>query len=187
VPGLPQTFPWKRECLQRCGDNWVMNAMKLGPTAIDPNQQQASGSLLLGDQMCFALYSASNGIIRAYRAPLAKLGLTYPQYLAMLVLWEHGDQTIKSLAKQLDLDSSTITPLVKRLAAAGLVHRERDPANERNLRVQLTAAGRALHAPAALVQQRVACQTGLRQEEFLLLRSQLHELARRLEQAQAET
>jgi len=66
------------------------------------------------------------------------------------------------------------------------VHRERDPANERNLRVQLTAAGRALHAPAALVQQRVACQTGLGQEEFLLLRSQLHELARRLEQAQAE-
>lgn len=160
--------------------------MKIGPTAIDPSPQQATGSLLLGDQMCFALYAASNSIIRAYRGPLAKLGLTYPQYLAMLVLWEHGDQTVKSLAERLDLDSSTITPLVKRLAAAGLVHRDRDPANERNLKIELTAAGRALHAPAAVVQQRVACQTGLSPEEFLLLRAQLHlltgKLARSLEQ-----
>lgn len=169
--------------MRHSGDN---HAMKIGPTAINQNPQQAPGSLLLGDQMCFALYAASNGIIRAYRAPLAKLGLTYPQYLAMLVLWEHGDQTVKSLAAQLDLDSSTITPLVKRLAAAGLVHRERDPANERNLKIELTAAGRALHAPAALVQQRVACQTGLGPEEFLLLRSQLHELTRKLERALAQ-
>ncbi|MFM9916681.1 MAG: MarR family winged helix-turn-helix transcriptional regulator [Rhizobacter sp.] len=161
--------------------------MKLGPTAIDQKQPQASGSLLLEDQMCFALYAASNGIIRAYRAPLAKLGLTYPQYIAMLVLWEHGDQTVKSLAAQLDLDSSTVTPLVKRLAAAGLVHRERDPTNERNLKIQLTAAGRALHAPAAVVQQRVACQTGLSAEQFLLLRSQLQELTRKLEGALAKT
>lgn len=159
--------------------------MKIGPSAIDPHQQQASGSLLLGDQMCFALYAATNSIIRIYRAPLAKLGLTYPQYLAMLVLWEHGDQTVKSLAAHLDLDSSTVTPLVKRLAASGLVHRERDPTNERNLKIELTAAGRALHAPAALVQQRVACQTGLSPEQFLLLRTQLHELTRKLERALA--
>lgn len=147
---------------------------------MDSGQKQAGGSLLLGDQMCFALYAASNGIIRAYRAPLAGIGLTYPQYLAMLVLWEHGDQTVKSLAAQLDLDSSTITPLVKRLASAGLVNRERDPANERNLKIELTAAGRALHGPAARIQQRVACQTGLEPEEFLVLRAKLHALTRQL-------
>ena len=178
MSGVPTWAAWM-------GSTCDNKRMKLGPIPIDRNQQQAAGSLLLGDQMCFALYAASNGIIRAYRAPLAKLGLTYPQYLAMLVLWEHGDQSVKSLAAQLDLDSSTVTPLVKRLAAAGLVRRERDPANERNLKIQLTASGRALHAPAALVQQRVACQTGLSPEQFLLLRSQLHELARRLELALA--
>ncbi|MDL2337897.1 MAG: MarR family transcriptional regulator [Pseudomonadota bacterium] len=160
--------------------------MKIGATSTDPTPKQASGSLLLGDQMCFALYAASNGIIRAYRAPLAKLGLTYPQYLAMLVLWEHGEQTVKSLATRLDLDSSTITPLVKRLAVAGLVHRERDPANERNLKIELTAAGRALHAPVAKVQQRVACQTGLGPDEFTVLKAQLHALTQKIAKALAQ-
>ena len=104
------------------------------------------------------------------------LGLTYPQYLAMLVLWEYGQQTVKSLAQRLDLDSSTITPLVKRLAAAGLVHSAREPANQRNLCIQLTSAGRAMRAQAAQIQAGVACQTHLRPDEFVALRAQLHRL-----------
>ena len=136
----------------------------------------SSASLRLDDQLCFALYAATNVITRSYRAPLAKLGLTYPQFLAMLVLWEHGEQTVKSLAEKLDLDSSTITPLVQRLVTAGLVHSARDPANQRALCIQVTSAGRAMQKKAALIQERVACQTHLRPDEFVALRAQLHRL-----------
>ena len=144
--------------------------------AVAVEAPESSASLRLDDQLCFALYAATNVITRAYRAPLARLGLTYPQYLAMLVLWEYGNQTVKGLADRLDLDSSTITPLVKRLAAAGLVHRARDPANQRKLCIQLTSAGRAMQAQAKKIQERVACQTHLRPDEFVALRAQLHRL-----------
>lgn len=142
--------------------------------------ERSNASLRLDDQLCFALYVATNAITRAYRVQLAPLGLTYPQYLAMLVLWEHGNQTVKSLAERLDLDSSTITPLVKRLAAAGLIRRDRDPANERNLRIELTDTGRALHGPVTDIQRRIACQTKLGSDEFMALRAQLHQLAREM-------
>lgn len=141
----------------------------------------------LDDQLCFALYAATNVITRAYRAPLARLGLTYPQYLAMLVLWEHGEQTVKSLAERLDLDSSTITPLVKRLAAAGLISRERDPVDQRNLRIELTGAGRDMRREAALIQEGVACQTHLKADEFVLLRAQLHRLVQDMSQAKGDS
>ena len=150
--------------------------MKIACDTAAAENPASSASLRLDDQLCFALYAATNVITRAYRAPLAKLGLTYPQYLAMLVLWEYGRQTVKSLAERLDLDSSTITPLVKRLAAAGLVHSARDPANQRMLCIQLTSAGRAMRAQAAQIQERVACQTHLRPDEFVALRTQLHSL-----------
>ena len=136
----------------------------------------SNASLRLDDQLCFALYAATNAITRAYRAPLARLGLTYPQYLAMLVLWEHGAQSVKSLAARLDLDSSTITPLVKRLAEAGLVARERDPLDQRSLHIELSHAGHALREPAARIQERIACQTRLAGDEFVALRAQLHAL-----------
>ena len=142
----------------------------------------SSASLRLDDQLCFALYAATNVITRAYRAPLARLGLTYPQYLAMLVLWEYGEQTVKSLAERLDLDSSTITPLVKRLAVAGLIDRQRDPVDQRNLRICLTPAGRALQAAAAKIQDGVACQTHLGPDEFVALRAQLHSLVKEMTQ-----
>ena len=146
---------------------------------------ESSASLRLDDQLCFALYAATNVITRAYRAPLARLKLTYPQYLAMLVLWEYGQQTVKSLAERLDLDSSTITPLVKRLADAGLVKRERDPTNQRLLCIQVTPAGRAMRAKAAKIQEGVACQTHLPPDEFLALRAQLHRLAAEMQHAPA--
>lgn len=144
--------------------------------------EESNASLRLDDQLCFALYAATNTITRAYRAPLAKLGLTYLQYLAMLVLWEHGVHNVKGLAERLDLDSSTITPLVKRLAAAGLIHRERDPLDERNLRIELTRAGHSLREPTARIQRGVACQTQLAADEFLALRAQLHALVKRMAQ-----
>ena len=156
--------------------------MKIACSSEPAKNAASSASLRLDDQLCFALYAATNVITRAYRAPLARLGLTYPQYLAMLVLWEHGEQTVKSLADRLDLDSSTITPLVKRLAAAGLVHSARDPANQRNLCIQLTRAGRAMQAQAAQIQERVACQTHLRPDEFVALRAQLHRLVTEINQ-----
>ena len=136
-----------------------------------------NASLNLEAQLCFALYAATNQIVRAYRAPLAALGLTYPQYLAMLVLWEQGAQTVKGLADRLALDSSTLTPLLKRLEAAGLVDRARNDADERVVRVSLTPKGRALQQPVAEVQRRVACKTRLSDVDFTKLRAQLKDLA----------
>ena len=138
--------------------------------------------LLLNNQLCFALYAATNAITRAYRAPLAKLGLTYPQYLVLLVLWEsnRNSQTVKGLANALQLDSSTLTPLLKRLEAAGFVTRERQARDERVVQISLTAAGRALRTPVAAVQQDVACRTRLNDAEFFDFRSRLHQLVNNL-------
>ena len=135
-----------------------------------------NASLLLDQQLCFALYSASNHIIRAYRGPLAEIGLTYPQYLAMLVLWQHGEQSVKGLSDRLLLDSSTLTPLLKRLEIAGLVNRQRHPGDERVVRVLLTPQGKALRFSAAKIQRQVAQRTRLSNQGFIQLRAQLNEL-----------
>ncbi|MGC4365548.1 MarR family winged helix-turn-helix transcriptional regulator [Hydrogenophaga sp. R2] len=137
----------------------------------------------LDQQLCFALYRATNAITHTYRAPLAALGLTYPQYLVMLVLWEDGEQTVGGLAQRLALDASTLTPLLRRMETAGLVQRQRDPANQRSVRVRLTDAGQALEAPTAAIQQRVACATRLDGPTFEQLRLQLHRLAADLDAA----
>ena len=133
--------------------------------------------LLLENQLCFALYAAANAVTRAYRGPLGKLGLTYPQYLAMVVLWQDGTHTVSGLADALQLDSSTLTPLLKRLEAAGWVSRLRDAGDERVVRVELTPAGKALRRPVSAIQKGVACRTQLAQREFVALRSQLQTLA----------
>ena len=132
--------------------------------------------LQLDKQLCFALYAATNAVTRAYRRPLAQLGLTYPQYLVMLVLWQHGGQTVKGLADALLLDSSTLTPLLQRLEAAGLIDRRRDKLDERIVRITLSAAGSALQQAVAVVQQSVACRTRLPESELADLRSSLHAL-----------
>ena len=141
-------------------------------------------ALRLDRQLCFALYAATNAITRAYRAPLAQLGLTYPQYLVLLVLWEpdRDTHTVKGLADALQLDSSTLTPLLKRLEAAGFVSRKRQPGDERVVQIGLTAAGRALRTPVAAVQQDVACRTGMDELEFTEFRGRLHQLVRTLGQ-----
>lgn len=102
----------------------------------------------LEDQICYAIYSASMAIQRTYKPWLDELGLTYPQYLVLNVLWREDEQTVGSIASQLALESSTLTPLLKRLEAAQLVRRKRNPENERQVVVALTAQGRALHSKA---------------------------------------
>ena len=126
------------------------------------------------DQMlCFAVYSAGHAFTRFYKPRLDALELTYPQYLVFLVLWEKDDLTVKALGDKLFLDSGTITPLVKRLEARGLVERRRDEDDERQVRIRLTAEGRALKAKAEAIPLAVAHGTGLSREGAESLRLEL--------------
>ena len=113
--------------------------------------------LALDQQLCFALYAASLAMTKAYKPLLAPLGLTYPQYLVMLVLWEGDGLGVSQLGARLALDSGTLTPLLKRLEAQALVQRLRDASDERRVRLHLTASGRALRAQAMAVPQAIAC------------------------------
>ena len=108
-------------------------------------------------QLCFAVYAASHAFTRAYRLLLEPLGITYPQYLVMLILWERDAQRVKEIGAQLSLDSGTLTPLLKRLEAMGLVNRVRDVQDERQVTIKLTSAGRALEAKAASIPQELEC------------------------------
>jgi len=141
----------------------------------------AAGDLLrLDNQLCFALYAASGLVTRAYRPLLEPLGLTYPQYLVMMALWETAPRTVKALGQALDLDSGTLTPLLKRLEAAGFVSRRRDAQDERKVQIDLTKAGRALQAQAAEIPAALACQLHLPLNEIVDLRATLQDLARRM-------
>ena len=111
----------------------------------------ADQALLLDNQLCFALYSASLAMTKLYKPLLAEVGLTYPQYLAMLVLWERDGLMVSELGERLFLDSGTLTPLLKRLESAGLVARIRALDDERRVHITLTAAGRMLKARAARI------------------------------------
>lgn len=121
----------------------------------------ADDVLKLDNQLCFALYSASRLVTRSYKPLLDELGLTYPQYLVMLVLWETDNLTVTALGKKLLLDSGTLTPLLKRLQQQGLLTRERSSVDERQLEVCLTAEGRNLKQQALSVPGRVLCKTDL--------------------------
>lgn len=131
--------------------------------------------LALDQQFCFALYSASHAMTKTYKPMLDRLGLTYPQYLVMLVLWEHDAILVKEVGARLFLDSGTLTPLLKRLEANGLVSRNRDPHDERQVRIVLTDAGRALRQQAKEIPRQVLCASGQQLQALGQLR---HELAR---------
>lgn len=137
-------------------------------------------NLRLHDQLCFALYAATHAITRSYKGALGAVGLTYPQYLVMLVLWEADGRAVGSIASALDLDAATLTPLVKRLEQAGFVMRERRCTDERVIEVRLTAAGRDLQDVVARIQEDVACRTKLSNDDFTHLRRTLHCLAQSL-------
>src|SRR3954465_1774168 len=117
--------------------------------------------LRLDNQLCFALYGAANRMTRLSRPMLDALGLTYPQYLAMLVLWEASPRTVGALGEALDLESSTLTPLLKRLETQGLVARTRDPQDERRVVVTLTETGAALRDKARAVPEQLFCKLNL--------------------------
>jgi DNA-binding MarR family transcriptional regulator len=127
--------------------------MTLTKTRMNPpwNSQMLDHAQRLDHQLCFALYSASLAMTKLYKPLLDELGLTYPQYLVMLVLWEQDEQAVSSLGARLGLDSGTLTPLLKRLEAAALVTRQRDTQDERRVLVRLTPAGKKLQKPAARI------------------------------------
>ncbi|MEU7182591.1 MULTISPECIES: MarR family winged helix-turn-helix transcriptional regulator [Streptomyces] len=129
--------------------------------------------LRLDHQVCFSLHAASRAFGGVYRDALKELGLTYPQYLVMLVLWEHGPQPVKAIGEQLRLDSGTLSPLLKRLEAAGRVHRERSAEDERSVTVHLTKAGADLRERALPVPRKIMAATGLSIEEIRTLRGLL--------------
>ena len=132
--------------------------------------------LRLDRQLCFALYSASLAMTKLYKPLLDPLGLTYPQYLVMLVLWEGDDITVSQLGERVALDSGTLTPLLKRLEASKLVLRLRDAADERRVLLQLTPAGRALKTKALMVPEQVACASGCELSELAALTTRLKAL-----------
>jgi MarR family transcriptional regulator, organic hydroperoxide resistance regulator len=116
--------------------------------------------LALENQFCFALYSASLAMTKTYKPLLEKLGLTYPQYLVMLVLWQQDDLLVKAIGENLFLDSGTLTPLLKRLEASNLIVRTRDQSDERQVRITLTREGRALKKKAQDIPKQVLCASG---------------------------
>jgi DNA-binding MarR family transcriptional regulator len=137
----------------------------------------------LDHQVCFALYSASRAATAVYRPVLEELGLTYPQYLVMLVLWENEPRGVKEIGEELGLDSGTLSPLLKRLEALGLCERRRSGEDERSVAVHLTPAGRELSGKAGAIPQRLAQAAGLTAGELDQLRDTLGRLTAALHDA----
>ncbi|MEU8531249.1 MULTISPECIES: MarR family winged helix-turn-helix transcriptional regulator [Streptomyces] len=137
--------------------------------------------LRLDHQICFSLHAATRAFNGIYRGALKELGLTYPQYLVMLVLWEHGELPVKGIGERLRLDSGTLSPLLKRLEAAGYVERRRSVEDERSVTARPTGAGVALRDRALDVPRRIAAATGLSLEEIQDLRTRLNALSARLD------
>lgn len=155
------------------------------PAVQDPVQHPVRDEdfLRLDQQICFSLNAASRAFGGVYRVVLKDLGLTYPQYLVMLVLWEHGELPVKKVGEHLRLDSGTLSPLLKRLEAAGLVRRERSARDERSVVVGLTDEGTALREQALRVPRRIAAATSFELDEILELRARLDKLTNALDAA----
>lgn len=130
----------------------------------------------IDDQLCFALYAASNAVIRAYRPLLRDIGLTYPQYLTLMVLWQQDGLSVNQIADRLQLAGNALTPLIARLEHLGYLSRSRDDLDRRIVRALLTPLGADLERRAAAVQQQVVCGTGLDEVSLVALRTQLHTL-----------
>lgn len=140
----------------------------------------ADPMLLLDNQLCFALYSASLAMTKAYKPLLERIGLTYPQYLVMLTLWEKDGVMVSEIGERLTLDSGTLTPLLKRLEKGALITRLRDANDERRVRVKLTAAGARLKSDAADIVRCIAATVAIPAEEIGALTQQVKVLRARL-------
>ena len=143
-----------------------------------------NSTLLLDNQLCFALYSASLAMTKLYKPLLEALGLTYPQYLVMLVLWEQNGLTVSAMGERLSLDSGTLTPLLKRMEVAGFLTRQRSTQDERRVEVLLTADGVELQTRAAQVPACVIAQTGCTLPELVGMTQQLKQIRSRIAAAQ---
>ena len=137
-------------------------------------------SAVLEDQLCFALYAASRAMTARYRPLLDAIGLTYPQYLVMMLLWEEDNQTVGQLGARLSLDSGTLSPLLKRLTTAGLVTRHRRVEDERSVAIVLTDAGRALRDKADAISEEILCALDLDRAEFADLKAKLNLVTERV-------
>jgi len=132
--------------------------------------------LKLDRQLCFAVYAAGHALTAAYKPLLDPFGLTYPQYLVLLVLWERDGLNVKEIGARLQLDSGTLRPLLKRMEAAGYVRRHRNPSDERQLQVGLTPAGSALRERVGAVREQIVCALGRSEEAIQALKTQLHDI-----------
>jgi DNA-binding MarR family transcriptional regulator len=135
--------------------------------------EQSADPLALEQQVCFALSVAARSVVAVYRPLLEPMGLTHPQYLVMLALWQQAPLSVRELSGLLQLDPGTLSPLLKRLEASGYLHRERDPADERSLAVTLTPAGKALRARAEQIPPAVVARLGMPIEELQRLHASL--------------
>ena len=133
-------------------------------------------NLLLDNQLCFALYSATNAVTRFYRFYFKELDITYSQYLVLITLWEGDCKNITDIAKILKLDLPTITPILKKLETKKLIKKSRSKQDERIILIKLTKTGIDLEYEVAKIQHKVACQTHLNPEEFNLLKNSLNDL-----------
>jgi len=150
--------------------------------ALPPDDGRAEW-LQLDRQLCFALYSSSLAMTKLYKPLLAPLGLTYPQYLVMLVLWETDGLSVGQIGQRLSLDSGTLTPLLKRLSQQGLVERRRASDDERRVDLLLTPAGRSLRDQALDIPEQLACASACELDELVSLTRRLHDLRDQLAQA----
>jgi DNA-binding MarR family transcriptional regulator len=137
-------------------------------------EAEAENMLALENQVCFALAVASRSVLALYRPLLEPLGLTHPQYLVMLALWEHSPRSVKEIGSALQLDPATLSPLLKRLEAAGFIRRERSPVDERVLDITLTDAGRRLRDQAESIPPTVVSNLGMSIDELTRMRETLH-------------
>jgi DNA-binding MarR family transcriptional regulator len=145
------------------------------------HEASTGAPLELGEFLCFAVYSASHAFNRVYQPLLKKFGLTYPQFIAMVLLWEQDDQTVGDLGQKLFLQSNTLTPMLKRLESLGYIKRRRDSADERQVRVKLTQEGRNLQMQASEIVRRVRNATGLQEKQVSQLTQEVNTLRRALE------
>ncbi|PKA40239.1 MarR family winged helix-turn-helix transcriptional regulator [Rhizobium sullae] len=130
----------------------------------------------LEKQLCFAVYATAHAFTRAYKPILDKVGLTYPQYLVMLVLWEKAELPVKTIGEQLDLDSGTLSPLLKRLEQTGLIKRTRDARDERQVIVSLTPKGRSMKSEAGTIMAAIGQAAGCTLDEMAEIRGALQKL-----------
>lgn len=146
------------------------------PAPLPPHPNDGREPPPLDVHLCFSLYSTTMAINRLYKPMLDSLGITYPQYLVLNALWEKDGQTISAIADRLALEPSTITPLMKRLEAAGFVSRQRNPGDERQVNVYLTARGRDLRADATCLTDALLAHSGLPVEGLIALNEQIRQL-----------